>query len=237
MAAVTSASTVLRPLPAGYTANVQAGTPLPGSDWTTLGMVALTALRPGFPQIAAFDLPSNVLPLPASLPGQSHFCSVVFVHSADDVYTATEQHVDLLTLGERKVAQKNLHIVQFVGTPPPPEATVGMWARLDLAGHLFDREGLIDLEFRLDRFPGRLLKAMELIAGRRPVEVEAGHISTLKQLRIAADTVHTMFLRIDPPPDAEVGATWEFSIVQRDAVTGAVQGGADYSVRINQPER
>jgi hypothetical protein len=290
LAAVTNASTVLRPLPAGYTANIQTGTTLPGFDWTTLPTVTLTELRPGFPQVAAFDLPSNVLPLPASLPGQSHFCVVVFAHAADDVYTATEQNVDLLTVAERKVAQKNLHIVQFAGTPPPPEATAGMWARLEVGGHLFDDDGLIDLEFRLDRFPGRLsfvapeellptvprrkgfhalnaaivkrwvdqhrgdaerlqwegkyakedldrlLRAMAMVADRRPVEVQASSTATLRKLAIAADAVHTIFLRIDPPPKAKVGEAWEFSIVQRDAVTGRVQGGADYSVRINRPQ-
>src|SRR5262249_35438831 len=123
MAAVTNASTVLKPLPSGYTADVQAGSPLSGTDWTTLGVVTLTDLRPGFPQVAASHLPPPVLPIPASLPGQSHYCSLVLLHSASDPYTSTERVVDALTVAERKVAQKNLHIVQFVGTPPPPETT------------------------------------------------------------------------------------------------------------------
>jgi len=118
MAAVTNASTALNSLPEGYAASIQAGDPLPGSDWTTLGTVELINLRPGFPQVAAFDLPSNVLPLPASLPGQSHFCLVAFVHSDSDPYTSTERQVDPLTIQERKVGQKNLEIVQFIGTPP-----------------------------------------------------------------------------------------------------------------------
>jgi hypothetical protein len=140
-------------------ANVQAGTPLPATDWTTLGVVTLTDVRPGFPQVAAFDLPATVLPVPASLAGQSHFCSLVLVHSASDPYTNTERVVDTLIVADRKVAQKNLHIVQFVGMPPPPDATTGTWARLDIGGHLFLRrtkDSRIDLEIDARDFDGRL---------------------------------------------------------------------------------
>ena len=39
-------------------------------------------------------------------------------------------NVDALTLGDRKVGQRNLHIVEFVGTPPAPATGIGTWARL-----------------------------------------------------------------------------------------------------------
>ena len=159
VAAITNASTVLQPLPSGYTANVQAGTALPGPDWTTLGTVTLTDLRPGLPQVAAFDLPSNLLPIPASLPGQSHYCCVVFLHAGDDVYASTQRNVDILTVSERKVAQKNLHVVQFVGTPPPPESTTGIWVRLDIGAHLFRKSAknpAIDLVIDARHLRGQL---------------------------------------------------------------------------------
>ena len=156
LAAVANASAGLPALPAGYTANVQAGTALPGPDWTTLGVVTLTDLRPGVPQVAAFDLPSTVLPLPASLPGQQHFCSLVLLHSANDPFTSTEQNVDVLTVADRKVAQKNLHLVQFVGTPPPPSETTGMWLRLRLGAHLLERESRVDLVVAAHGFTGQL---------------------------------------------------------------------------------
>ena len=291
-AAVTHASTVLNPLPAGYATSIQTGTSLPGSNWTTLGTVALANLRPGFPQVAAFDLPSNVLPLPASLPGQSHFCLVAFVHSDTDPYTNTEQRVDPLTIQDRKVGQKNLHIVQFIGTPP--RTGIGMWARLDVTGFLFQEKGFIDLIFDLRRFSGtlkllipsvlvsdemlhtqrdftvesnpqvkkwyarhsrdaerlfhegkfrkedfdRLTAAMKLVA-ERPLllpRVELlGHQPTLTTIPIGANESHTIFFRIDPPEKAQIGQSWEFSVVQRDSQTGQTQGGANYSVRINRP--
>lgn len=153
MAAITNAATGLS-LPAGYTANVTAGTPLAGPKWTTLGVVNLSNLHAGFPQIAAFDLPSTALPLPASLPGNSHYCMVVFLHSAQDPFTGTLVNVDNLTLADRKVGQKNLNIVEFIGPPPPPAASLGMWAMLLLRG---GKEGaLSDLVIDVRRFKGSL---------------------------------------------------------------------------------
>ena len=153
-AAITNASTVLRPLPTGYTASLQAGTGIPGPDWVTLGVVTLTNLRPGLPEIAYFDLPSNLLPLPASLPGQSHFCLLAFLHSTEDPFTATQTSVDTLTVQERKVGQRNLHIVEFVGTPPAGSARGG-WAMLEVGAPRRFR-GRIDLIIDASSFPGRV---------------------------------------------------------------------------------
>lgn len=166
--------------PPAYAADVQAGSPLSGTDWTTLGVVTLTDLRPGFPQVAAFDLPSTMLPIPASLPGQSHYCSLALLHSASDPYTNTERIVDTLTVADRKVAQKNLHIVQFVGTPPP-ETTTGMWVRLDVGGHRFGRgtkDPRIDLQVDATEFAGRFaLVAPPALIGREAIK--AAKLATL----------------------------------------------------------
>lgn len=90
--------------------------------------------------------------MPASLPGQSHYCVLLLLHSVQDSFTSTEQNVDLLTLGDRKVAQRNLHLVEFMGVPPPPSAGMGMWAMLHLNGYA----GLIDLAIDATRFPGTI---------------------------------------------------------------------------------
>ena len=292
-AAVTNASTVLSNLPAGYTTNIVNGTPL-ASPWTTLGFVTLTNLRPGFPQVAAFDLPSTILPLPASLPGQSHFCLVAFMHSSMDPFTNTQPQVDTLTVGERKVAQKNLHIIEFIGVPPPPSTTTGgMWAKLEISGALFSTSGKIDLQFDATRFGGtigvvapealvsddvvkrhgnafankgggpvkkwadkhgrdaerlfneakyrreelaKLTKEMKAVEGRPMIQPKKrGEVTTLSALPIKGKDRHTIFIRVDPPEGAKVGDSWTFSVIQRDAETGRIQGGSDYSVRINRP--
>ena len=278
-AAVTNASTVLRPLPVGYAANVVAGTPLPGPDWTTLGAVTLTNLRPGFPQVAEFDLPSTALSIPASLPGQSHYCTVIFVHSTDDPFTATERNVDLLTLAERKVAQKNLHVVPFVGVPPSSKIPRAQWARLEVAGHLFKGPDAIDLVFNLaacawplsvvapeallnnaaiersglkradatvadhwwrqhrddaqrlfnegkyaEADLKHLLQSMEQVAGRPLLILPPRKQTILRDLPIRPDEMPAIFLRIECPLKARIGAGGVFDVLQRSSRTGEVQG-------------
>lgn len=153
MAAVTNAATGLT-LPSGYMASVQAGTAIPGTKWTTLGSVTVPVIRAGFPRIVHFDLPSTVLPMPASLPGNSHWCLLAFVHAAQDPFTSTITNADNLTLADRKVGQKNLHIVEFVGTPPAPGTGPGIWAMLIVSGGHFKKSGRFDLVFDSRRFPG-----------------------------------------------------------------------------------
>lgn len=186
MAAVTNASTVLNPLPAGYAANIAAGTPIVDPNWKTLNIVDIPEVRPGFPKVAAFDLPSNLLPLPASLPGQSHYCLVTFLHAASDAFTNTQTNVDLLTVSERKVAQKNLHIVQFAGTPPP---AYGMWVRLDITGFLFKTSGKINLKFDLAAFPGAVSMVLpgallpdELLEPQKEFKAQVGSAAVKKWL-------------------------------------------------------
>jgi hypothetical protein len=155
MAVITNAATGLT-LPAGYTANVVAGSPLTDPKWITLGVTTIPKLRAGFPRIAFFDLPSTVLPMPASLPGDSHYCMVVFVHSMQDAFTSSQRNVDLLTLADRKVGQKNLNIVQFVGTPPPPGTGTGTWAMLLVQGLGLRKTRFVDLVVDASWFPGTL---------------------------------------------------------------------------------
>lgn len=138
------ASPGLPPLPVGYDANVRAGTPI-GAPFTTVGVKDITNLRVGVPQVAEFPLPSTMLPPPASLPGDSHYCLVALLHSSQDQFTATQTSIDALTVAEKKVGQKNLHIVPFVGTPPPPSPI--RWAALQLHGL---REGTLLSDLILD---------------------------------------------------------------------------------------
>jgi hypothetical protein len=97
-----------------------------------------------------------VLPLPASLPGNSHWCLEAFVHAAQDPFTSTITNADALTIADRKVGQKNLHIVEFIGTPPAPGTGPGMWAMLLVSGAHFPRGGKFDFVIDGRRFPGTL---------------------------------------------------------------------------------
>jgi hypothetical protein len=81
---------------------------------------------------------------------------LTFLHCAQDPFTNTQRNADLLTLADRKVGQKNLHIVEFIGTPPPPGTGIGMWAMLVIQGGNLKRRRLIDLVIDADEFSGTL---------------------------------------------------------------------------------
>ena len=130
MLLLANASAGLPLLPAGYQANVLAGTPITSANWQTVGVKTLNSVRAGFPLVAEFNLPSTMLPPPASLPGQSHHCLLAIIHSSQDGFTSTAVNADSLTITDRKVAQRNLELIAFVGTPPPPAPWT--WSRLDL---------------------------------------------------------------------------------------------------------
>ena len=156
MLLLANASAGLPPLPAGYTANVQAGTPITNANWQTVGIQTVNNLQVGIPLVAEFDLPSTLLPPPASLPGQSHFCLLAILHDAtDDPFTDTVQITDNLTIADRKVGQKNLHIVQFVGVPPAGQSSEGRWVQIQLHGPLKERIPF-GLVLDLQAFPGEV---------------------------------------------------------------------------------
>ncbi|OAN70691.1 hypothetical protein A8B78_04355 [Jannaschia sp. EhC01] len=124
MCLLANASAGLPNLPTGYEADVQSGTAITSPDWVTLGIVTLNDVRVGFPKIADFDLPSNLLPPPASLAGNDHHCVLALVHHVDDPYISTVTNTDANSLQERKSAHKNLKVVQFTGTLPSPPPVV-----------------------------------------------------------------------------------------------------------------
>ncbi len=118
MLLLANASAGLPPLPAGFDVNVRNGLPITTPDWHTVGFDTLNDVRVGFPKIAAFSLPSSMLPPPANLVGNQHQCVLALVHHADDQFTNTLTNVDILSSGDRKAAHKDLTVVQSAGTLP-----------------------------------------------------------------------------------------------------------------------
>jgi hypothetical protein len=117
-----SAGLLAAPLPSGYASNVQAGTAISNANWQTVGITTLNGLTLGVPQVAEFDLPSTLLPPPSSLPAQSHYCLLALLNHSLDLFSNTDTNADSLTIADRKVAQRNLQIVNFTGTLPPPNS-------------------------------------------------------------------------------------------------------------------
>jgi hypothetical protein len=216
MVAITNAATGLM-LPSGYTANVVAGTPLAGPKWITLGVRNVTGLRAGAPRIVSFDLPSTSLPLPASLPGDSHYCMVAFLHSALDPFTNTQRNVDLLTLSDRKVGQKNLHIVEFVGTPPSPGTGPGIWGMLMVSGAFFTTRGFADLVIDARNFPGKLTLALpRAIFPTKPAE-------QAKEFAVKPNSVVKAFVKRQKENALRMFHEAKYSEFQFQLMTGALE--------------
>jgi hypothetical protein len=191
MLLLSNASAGLPALPAGYTANVQSGTPITSAAWKTVGIRTINGLAVGVPQIAEFDLPSSMLPPPASLPGQSHFCALALLHSTDDNFTSTQTNVDALGVNERKAAHKNLHIVPYTGPASPGEPIT---VALDLNGGTRSTDLLLDLgafrgeltlvlpkDFGGTGFEGKVDGGRVLPRGKVDAQVRA-HVATLKRM-------------------------------------------------------
>jgi len=159
MLLLAKASAGLPPLPAGFETHVRDGSPITTADWRTVGFATLHDVRVGFPKIAAFNLPSDMLPLPASLAGSQHQCVLALVHHADDPFeidpfTYTETNADMRSVFDRKVAHKNLTVVQFTGTLPPSGGPAVV--PVDIHNASADESLLMSLVIRLNDYPGRV---------------------------------------------------------------------------------
>jgi hypothetical protein len=153
MLLLANASAGLPSLPPGYAASIQSGTPITTANWRTIGFATVNDVRPGAPKIAAFDLTSNLLPPPANLNGNQHHCVLALVHHPDDAFTATQTVTDLLSIGERKAAHKNLTVVQFTGTLP---ASPPLFLPLRLNNARLDERLVCKLSILLRGYPGRV---------------------------------------------------------------------------------
>jgi hypothetical protein len=78
-----------------------------GAPWQTVGMVTLEGVRVGFPRIAAFELPTTMLPLAQ---GDTSYALVVLIHADEDPYTNAETNVAQLSLLERRMALKVIRV-------------------------------------------------------------------------------------------------------------------------------
>ncbi|HET6846958.1 MAG TPA: hypothetical protein VFH29_08980, partial [Anaerolineales bacterium] len=147
-----NASAGLPPLPPGYDINVRMGMPIQTEHWRTVGIVSLNDVRVGMPKIAAFNLPSSLLPPPANLAGDNHPCVLALVHHADDPYTSIITDTDVNSLAERKAAQKNLMLVQDIVLEPTEETPTPAPVMIPFRIHNrnLERELLTGIHFQFD---------------------------------------------------------------------------------------
>ncbi len=149
---VANASAGLPPLPPGYDINVRMGMPIQTGHWRTVGIVTLNDVRVGMPKIAAFNLPSNLLPPPANLVGNNHQCVLALIHHPDDPYTSTITDTDANSLTERKAAHKNFMQVQFPFPLPTGQTPTPMVIPFRIHNGNLEREILSGIRFQFN-FP------------------------------------------------------------------------------------
>ena len=122
-----------------------------------MGFKTVNGLHVGIPLVVEFDLPSTILPPPASLPAQSHYCLLAILHHTNDQFNNVELNADALAVSDRKVAQRNLQIVNFTGTLPPPDAPAIPLEPMSALIDLFGGGRAADLVIDLRKLKGSLM--------------------------------------------------------------------------------
>lgn len=106
-------------MPAQFSQNIARGLLISDANWETVGIQTIQNVRVGNPQVAAFDLYSNLLP---TTDGQEVYL-LAMVHHANDNFESTSQVVDPATNGNfilpnRKTTLKKAKVKTFSGTAP-----------------------------------------------------------------------------------------------------------------------
>lgn len=179
-----SAGLNVTPLPAGYAANVQGGTPISTADWQTVGVKNVDGVRVDAPKVVEFDLPSTMLPPPASLPAQAHYCLLAILHHPLDQFNNVITNADALAVADRKVAQRNLNIVNFTGTLPPADAPSTPLESMSALIDLYASGRPADLVFESDGLAGSvtLLMPRSVDVGRLKGSFVGGKVLEAGQL-------------------------------------------------------
>lgn len=104
-------------LPVGYDQALRNGTSIESSDWLTIGFRDLYHVRAEQPQVAYFELRSDLLPTPDQVAADNRYLLAALVHSYADPFYATGTALDL---HDRKVAGKVVTISAYTGLLPAP---------------------------------------------------------------------------------------------------------------------
>jgi len=117
-----NASAGLPALPSGYADHIAANHTSPawlGPNWFFADAVSPYRTLPGelsarIPQVVRYDADLSLVGL---LPGQDHVCAAAFITTATDPLTSTETNLDILTMTDKHVVHRNLHLVVSTATP------------------------------------------------------------------------------------------------------------------------
>lgn len=167
---LTTVGAGLPPLPANYATFIQNGDIVnnwvSGSQWIFADPVMRYRLTPGVldvrtPQVVEFPIDFSLLGLP---PGD-HVCAAAFITTVglQDQLTATNTNLDQLTMQDKHVAHRNLHLVLAGAKPLPPPADGFQQSPQTFLidfHNATDRPQDVDLVFQRPQFPGELTLLM-----------------------------------------------------------------------------
>jgi len=180
---LTDASAGLPPLPSNYAAHINAADASSawlGSDWRFADPVTPYRTLPGIldvrtPQVVEYDVDFSTLGLPAT---DDHVCAAAFITTVTtaDRLTSVVSSLDQLTMQDKHVAHRNLHLVA-AGARPSPRGSEFKYVqspRTILVDFFNPSEvtTIVDLVFDHERFPGHLsllLSKVDYAGGREAV--------------------------------------------------------------------
>jgi len=159
---VADASVALPPLPANFTSHIAAADTNPawlGSQWhfadsaapyrTTTQNVDVRT-----PQVVEFNVDFTSLSLPL---GHDHVCAVAFVTATSDPLTAVNTNLDQLTMQDKHVAHRNLHLVAAGATPIAEGGAYNQEPQTFMVDvHNAGERAKVELLFDRRDFPGEL---------------------------------------------------------------------------------
>jgi hypothetical protein len=230
-----NASAGLPPLPPGYDINVRMGIPIHTEHWRTVGIVTLNDVRVGMPKIAAFNLTSNLLPPPANEAGNNHPCVLALIHHPDDPYTSTVTDTDANSLAERKAAQKNLALVQYIFPSPTGQNAAPMIIPFQIHNGNLETELLTGIRFQFTYpYPSLLRLYTPPLQTALPLE------ESIQGFAIADDhepfqrwgEEHIRMIRENLATDTPYDSEWSLQRIQ--AIEGILDGGAGLMFKSEQ---
>jgi hypothetical protein len=159
---VADASVALPPLPADFATHIAAGDTSSawlGSQWHFADSAApyrttTQSVDVRTPQVVEFDVDFTSLSLPL---GHNHVCAAAFVTAAVDPLTAVNTNLDQLTMQDKHVAHRNLHLVAAGATPIAEGGTYNQEPQTFLVDvHNAGERAKVELVFDRSQFPGEI---------------------------------------------------------------------------------